>query len=109
MRSWFGVAFGLLFGFVLLFAGRRLTPGAIAVVLTVFDLLRFVSLFNASDGAADCDGTGLLDLFDLVHDKPQAGHVATQFEQRVGRKRHSLGRDRCDAHQHRIDHEERAA
>src|SRR3954454_10291346 len=39
--------------------------------------------------------TGLLDLFDLVHDEPQAGHVATQFEQRVGRKRHSLGCPKC--------------
>src|SRR3954467_7754716 len=36
--------------------------------------------------------TGLLNLFDLVHDEPQAGHVATKFEQRVGRERHPLGR-----------------
>src|SRR3954447_22150529 len=35
--------------------------------------------------------TGLLNLFDLVHDEPQAGHVATKFEQRVGRERHPLG------------------
>src|SRR3954452_4394815 len=40
--------------------------------------------------------TGLLDLLDLVHDEPQAGHVATQFEQRVGRERYPLGRpQRC--------------
>src|SRR3954469_12911195 len=39
--------------------------------------------------------TGLLDLFDLVHDEPQAGHVATQFEQRVGRERHPLGCPKC--------------
>ena len=35
--------------------------------------------------------TGLLDLLDLVHDEPQAGHVAPKFEQRVGRERHPLG------------------
>src|SRR3954462_11252335 len=35
--------------------------------------------------------TGLLNLFDLVHDEPQTGHVATKFEQRVGRERHPLG------------------
>src|SRR4051812_34188116 len=41
--------------------------------------------------------TGLLNLFDLVHDEPQAGHVATKFEQRVGRERHPLGRpQRCE-------------
>src|SRR3954463_16615917 len=40
--------------------------------------------------------TGLLDLFDLVHDEPQAGHVATKFEQRVRRERHPLeGPQRC--------------
>src|SRR3954453_17363261 len=31
--------------------------------------------------------TGLLDLLDLVHDEPQAGHVSTKLEQRVGRER----------------------
>src|SRR4051794_5116475 len=36
--------------------------------------------------------TGLLNLFDLVPDEPQAGHVSTKFEQRVGRERHPLGR-----------------
>src|SRR3954464_1443569 len=36
--------------------------------------------------------TGRFYLLDLVHDEPQAGHVATQFEQRVGRERHPLGR-----------------
>src|SRR3954470_11152471 len=36
--------------------------------------------------------TGLLNLFDLVHDEPQAGHVSTKFEQRVRRERHPLGR-----------------
>src|SRR4051812_6699522 len=35
--------------------------------------------------------TGRFDLLDLVHDEPQAGHVATKFEQRVGREWHSLG------------------
>ena len=35
--------------------------------------------------------TGLLDFLGLVHDEPQAGHVATKFEQRVGRERHPLG------------------
>src|SRR4051812_41771713 len=41
--------------------------------------------------------TGLLNLFDLVHDEPQAGHVATKFEQRVGRERHPLGGpQRCE-------------
>src|SRR3954462_4290297 len=35
--------------------------------------------------------THLLDLLDLVHDEPQAGHVATKFEQRVGREWHPLG------------------
>src|SRR3954467_7093981 len=35
--------------------------------------------------------THLLNLLDLVHDEPQAGHVATKFEQRVGRERHPLG------------------
>src|SRR4051812_16124966 len=35
--------------------------------------------------------TGLLNLFDLVHDEPQAGHVATKFEQRVGRERPPSG------------------
>src|SRR4051794_35832213 len=41
--------------------------------------------------------TGLLDLLDLVHDEPQAGHVATKFEQRVGRERHPLGGpQRCE-------------
>ena len=39
--------------------------------------------------------TGLLNLFDLVHDEPQAGHVATKFEQRVGQERHSLGCPKC--------------
>src|SRR3954462_6384685 len=36
--------------------------------------------------------TGRFDLLDLVHDESQAGHVATKFEQRVGRERHPLGR-----------------
>jgi hypothetical protein len=36
--------------------------------------------------------TRLLNLLDLVHDEPQAGHVAPKFEQRVGRERHPLGR-----------------
>src|SRR3954464_15616961 len=41
--------------------------------------------------------TGLLNLFDLVHDEPQAGHVAPKFEQRVGRERHPLGGpQRCE-------------
>src|SRR3954449_3979753 len=41
--------------------------------------------------------TGLLNLFDLVHDEPQAGHVSTKFEQRVGRERHPLrGPQRCE-------------
>ena len=41
--------------------------------------------------------TGLLNLLDLVHDEPQAGHVATKFEQRVGRERHPLGGpQRCE-------------
>src|SRR3954463_5329020 len=41
--------------------------------------------------------TGLLDLLDLVHDEPQAGHVATKFEQRVGRERPPLGGpQRCE-------------
>src|SRR3954468_2628478 len=35
--------------------------------------------------------TGLLNLLDLVHDEPQAGHVSTKFEQRVRRERHPLG------------------
>src|SRR3954466_16008034 len=35
--------------------------------------------------------THLLNLLDLVHDEPQAGHVATKFEPRVGRERHPLG------------------
>src|SRR4051812_7883533 len=40
---------------------------------------------------------GLLNLFDLVHDEPQAGHVATKFEQRVGRERYPLGGpQRCE-------------
>lgn len=50
VRSWFGVAFGLLFGLVLLFAGRRLTPGAIAVVLTVLGLTSALyALFDIRD------------------------------------------------------------
>src|SRR3954467_7788327 len=41
--------------------------------------------------------THLLNLLDLVHDEPQAGHVATKFEQRVGRERHPLrGPQRCE-------------
>src|SRR5215203_3134140 len=41
--------------------------------------------------------TGLLNLFDLVHDEPQAGHVATKFEPRVRRERHPLGGpQRCE-------------
>src|SRR4051794_4510475 len=41
--------------------------------------------------------TGLLNLLDLVHDEPQAGHVATKFEQRVGRERPLLGGpQRCE-------------
>ena len=41
--------------------------------------------------------TGLLNLLDLVHDEPQAGHVATKFEQRVRRERHPLrGPQRCE-------------
>src|SRR3954453_23465365 len=41
--------------------------------------------------------TGRFDLLDLVHDESQAGHVATKFEQRVGRERHPLGRpQRCE-------------
>jgi hypothetical protein len=40
---------------------------------------------------------GRFDLLDLVHDEPQAGHVATKFEQRVGRERHPLGGpQRCE-------------
>src|SRR3982751_4209603 len=35
--------------------------------------------------------TGRFDLLDLVHDEPQAGPVATKFEQRVGREWHPLG------------------
>src|SRR3954469_21450182 len=35
--------------------------------------------------------THLFNLLDLVHDEPQAGHVSTKFEQRVGRERHPLG------------------
>ena len=30
--------------------------------------------------------TGRFDLLDLVHDESQGGHVATKFEQRVGRE-----------------------
>src|SRR3954466_5016847 len=41
--------------------------------------------------------TGLLNLLDLVHDEPQAGHVATKFEQRVRRGRDPLGGpQRCE-------------
>src|SRR3954466_13144480 len=39
--------------------------------------------------------THLLNLLDLVHDEPQAGHVAPKFEQRVGRERHPLGGPKC--------------
>jgi hypothetical protein len=34
--------------------------------LDLFDLLCFVNAFNADDPAADCDGSGVLDLFDFL-------------------------------------------
>jgi hypothetical protein len=50
VRSWFGVVFGLLFGLVLLFAGRRLPGDGIVVVLTVLGLTSALyALFDIRD------------------------------------------------------------
>ena len=50
VRSWFGVAFGLLFGFILLIASRRLPAGGVAIVLTVLGLTSALyALFDIRD------------------------------------------------------------
>ncbi len=70
VRSWFGVAFGILFGLLLLFASRRLPANGVVVALTVLGL---TSALYA-----------LLDIRDDVFARPGAPSDANMLAQVTG-------------------------